>query len=155
MPLKVIIPRSLALDTKRMARAIDNGLEASALAAKVDFGVTVQTWQKKPPFEIVKTENGRIVGTDDDIYGYVNDGTRAHLIVAKNAKTLAFGVPSSPKTTPRVIASTGGRRGSTPVYVKAVQHPGTEAREFDETIAKKWREQFPVTMQRAIDAEAS
>jgi hypothetical protein len=154
MPLKVIIPKSLALDLKRMQRAIENGLDASAKAAKVDFGVTTQTWQQQPEFSITETANGRAIGTDDEVYGYVNDGTRPHLIVAKG-KALAFGVPSSPKTAPRVIGSSAGSRGNTPVRVKFVRHPGTDAREFAETIAKKWRELLPRTMQRSIDAEVS
>lgn len=155
MKLKAIIPSRLAMDPQRLARGIQNGLDASAKAVKVDFGVTVQTWNEKPEFAISETDDGRIVGTDDEVYGYVNDGTRPHLIVARRAKVLAFGVPSSPKTAVRVIGSSAGSRGNTPVKIKAVHHPGTDAREFDEVIAEKWREQFPVTMQRALDSEVS
>lgn len=152
MPLKVIIPKSLAMDPKRMIRAIENGLDGSAKAALIDFQVTVQTWTNKPDFEISASPGQRTIGTDDEIYGYVNDGTRPHIIRAKNGKALSFGVPSSPKTKVRVIGSSGGSRGSTQVARAYVNHPGTEAREFDEVIAEKWRELLPRTMQRAIDS---
>lgn len=153
MKLRAIIPARLALDPQRLMRGIQNGLDASAKAVKVDFGVTTQTWKKKPEFAIAETDDGRIVGTEDEIYGYVNDGTRPHIIEAKNGKSLAFGVPSSPKTAVRVIGSSAGSRGSVTIKRKRVRHPGTDARKFDEVIAEKWQEQFPVTMQRALDAE--
>jgi hypothetical protein len=154
MKIKAVIPRDLGLDPRRLQRAITNGLDASAKAAKVDFGVTTQTWAKKPDFEISEPDPySRVIGTDDEIYGYVNDGTKPHLIVARNGKALAFGVPSGAKTTPRVIGSSAGRKGSTMIRRKAVQHPGTDAREFDQAIAEKWENQLPTTMQRAIDSE--
>lgn len=153
MKLKAIIPQQLALDPKRLLRGIQNGMDASAKAVKVDFGVTTQTWKRKVEFTIQETDEGRIVGTDDEIYGYVNDGTKPHIIVAKNSPTLVFTTPFGPKTTVRVIGSLAGSRGSTVHRPKAVKHPGTEAREFDETIAKKWRELFPRTLQRSLDAE--
>lgn len=156
MKIKAVIPRDLALDPRRLQRAIQNGLDASAKAALVDFKVTTQTWARKPDFEVTEPDPyTRVIGTDNEIYGYVNDGTKPHLIVARNAKVLAFGVPSSPKTAPRVIGSSAGSRGGTIVTRKAVRHPGTDAREFDETIAEKWENQLPITMQRAIDAEVS
>lgn len=157
MKLRAIIPQQLALDPKRLMRGIQNGLDASAKAVKVDFGVTTQTWKRKVQFEIIETEDGRIVGTDDEIYGYVNDGTDAHDITPKRGKVLVFpwGGKGSyrPKTAIRTIGSTGGGSSGGIVKLKRVKHPGTDAREFDETIARKWRELFPRTLQRALDAE--
>lgn len=153
MKMNVLLPKSLVFNAAKLARAIENGLEGAAKDVKVDFAVTTQTWATKPAFEIERKTAERIVSTDDEIYGYVNDGTRAHPIVAHGPGGLAFGVPSSPKTAPRVIGSSGGSKGSTIVHVRRVQHPGTEAREFDETIGKKWDAELPRIMQRAIDSE--
>lgn len=153
MGFKVIIPKRLTFEPERLARAINNGLDGGAKGAKVDFGVTVQTWQNKPEFTISEAPGERIIGTDDEVYGYVNDGTRPHIIVAKSAKALAFGVPSSPKTAVRVIGSSAGSRGGTVVKRQSVKHPGTAAREFDEAIAEKWRALLPQILQQAIDAE--
>lgn len=157
MKLKAVIPTRLALDPQRLMRGIQNGLDASARAVKVDFGVTTQTWKKKPEFTITETDDGRIVGTDDEIYGYVNDGTPAHDITPKRGKILVFpwGGKGSyrPKTSVRTIGSTDGGSSGGIVKLKRVKHPGTDAREFDAVIAEKWREQFPQTMQRALDSE--
>ncbi len=154
MRIKVIIPRGLLVDPKRLVRGLENGLTAAAKATKVDFDVTTQTWRKRPTFTIEEQPGERIIATDNEIYGYVNDGTRPHVIRAKNAPSLVFGVPSSPKTAVRVVGSTAGSRGNTIVRVKQVNHPGTDAREFDQVIADKWETKLPQIVQRAIDSEA-
>lgn len=157
MKIKVIIPRDLLLDPKKLTRGLENGLTASAKAARIDFDVTTQTWRNRPTFTIEEQPGQRTISTDDDVYRYVNDGTPAHPIAPKNGKALAFrwgGKGSySPKTAPRVIGSSGGGASGGIVKLKSVQHPGTEARNFDEVIAEKWEEKLPVTVQRAIDAE--
>jgi hypothetical protein len=151
--MKVFIPRDLVLDPQKLARAVDNALDAAAEGALVDFKVTTQTWSRKVAFMVVKQHGRRVVGTDDEIYGYVTEGTRPHVIVARG-KALAFpGAGFRPKSRVRVIGSNKGNKGSGMVFTKQVNHPGTEAREFEEVIAEKWRTELPRTMQRAIDAE--
>lgn len=155
MGMKVIIPRKL-LNTPGLVRAIENALTGAAKNVKVDFDTTTQTWRTRPEFTIDREPGKRTVSTDDEIYGYVNDGTRPHIIAPKNGKVLAFGVPSSPKTAVRVIGSSKGSRGSTIVRTpKPVQHPGSDAREFDVTIKDKWDDKLAGILQRAIDAEMS
>lgn len=151
--LKPIVPKGEILDARKLARAKKNALEGAAKGALIDFKVTAQTWSHKPSFAIeAPNDNERIVGTNDDIYGYVDEGTRAHVIVARG-KTLAFPSGYKAKTRPRVIGSSGGGGKGATVFTKRVQHPGTDAREFSETIATKWEEQLAMLLQRAIDAE--
>lgn len=153
MTMKAIkIPRNL-FNTAQLERAIENALTGSAKAAKVDFDVTTQTWTKRPEFTIDSEPGKRTISTDNEIYGYVNDGTPPHPIVAKNAPTLVFGVPFKAKTAVRVIGSGAGSKGATIRRPKAVQHPGTDAREFDQVIKEKWDDLLPVTLQRSIDSE--
>jgi hypothetical protein len=152
--LRPIIPKDLALTPAKARRAVKNALDGAAKGAKVDFRVTTQTWSHKPDFTIEKpSDSERIVGTNDEIYGYVDDGTPRHTIVAKAGGVLAFGPGARAKTRPRVIGSGGGSKGGATVFTKRVQHPGTDAREFSEVIAEKWEEQLPMLLQRAIDAE--
>lgn len=143
-------------DPTRMARAIENQLNMTALAIKVDFGVTVQTWSDKPTFDIKSpTPWSRTVGTDHAIYGMLNEGTPAHEIRPRRAKSLAFRGPFRSKTVPRSISSGPGYVGPAETILprgRGVHHPGTEARAWDKTIAQKWDKLFPVQMQRAIDA---
>lgn len=152
--LKVFVPKSIAGDPRKLARAVANGLDGAAEGALIDFKATTDTWQHKPDFSIQEpSADTRVVGTDDDIYGYVNEGTKPHVIVA-HGKVLAFpGSGFRPKSRVKVIGSNKGSKGSGVVFTKQVNHPGTEARAFDETIAEKWRKQLPKIMQRSIDAE--
>ena len=106
-----------------MAKSIQNALNEQAMAVKVDFEVTVQTWNDPASFTITTpSPYMREIGTNDAIYSMLNAGTKAHTILPKRGKTLRF--------------------------------PGTEARNWDTVIAKKWRRLFARQMQRAIDAAA-
>jgi len=153
MKMKAIVPKGLVFHARALARAVENTLEAAAKDVQVDFGVTTQTWKHKPEFTIEREAGQRIVSTQDDVYGYVSEGTRPHVITAHGRGGLVFGVPSSPKTHVRAIGSGRGSRGTTIVHARQVHHPGTEAREFEEVIGAKWDKQLPVLMQRAIDSE--
>lgn len=151
--MKVIVPKSLVVDPQKLARAVANGLDGAAKGATVDFKTTTATWQHTVSFETTEPDAARrVVGTDDEIYGYVNAGTRPHVIVA-HGKALAFGVGGRPKSRPGYIGANAGSTGKGTVFRRMVNHPGTTARGFDTAIATKWQEQLPIIMQRAIDSE--
>lgn len=153
---RVILPRKLSADPRKMAQALTNTLNATALAIKADFAVTVQTWSDKPTFAIVSpTPYTRAIGTEHAIYTMLNKGTRPHIIRPKAGGVLVFRTPFQSKTLPRTIASGPGRRGAGQVFTRGpVNHPGTAAREWDTTIAAKWEKQVGAIFQRAIDAAA-
>lgn len=141
------------MDPRKVARAVENGLTGEAKIVKTDFDTTTQTWKSRPEFTTQSSPGKRIVSTDNEIYGYVDGGTPAHVITAKGPGPLVFGVPSHAKTTPRVIRSGPGGAGSTIVRARQVDHPGTAPRLFSETIAEKSEDRLANTIQRAIDAE--
>lgn len=151
---RVILPKKLSVDPQRMARAITNTLNNTALNIQTDFKVTTQTWRDKPTFVIESpTPYTRIVGTDDGNYTRLNEGTRPHTI-APHGRVLVFRTPFQSKTLPHSISSRGGGKGTNVVITpKPVHHPGTQAREWDTTIAQKWDKQVGPLFQRAIDAE--
>lgn len=154
MKMKVLVPKSLVFNAPKLARAIENGLEGAAKDVQADLGVTVQTWQTKPVFTVERKTAERIVSTDDEIYGWLDEGTPKHDIPPKPGGMLVFSTGGSPKTAVRVIGSRSGSRGTNIVHTrKIVHHPGTKPRLFAETIGKKWDKQLPVIMQRAIDSE--
>lgn len=140
-------------DTPAMRRALKNGLTALAKGSEVDFKVTTQTWKHQPDFKTEEKPSEVTVSTDDSIYGYVDEGTKPHIITPKRGKRLVFLGGSKPKTTPRSISSGPGSPGTTKAVAKVVKHPGTQARAFAETIAEKWRRRQAEIMQRAINAE--
>lgn len=141
---KVIKPKRLK--EKEMRLELLNGLRAVARKVTKDYEATVATWNEKPQFETVVSLKGGeaafLVDTNSKIYEYVDQGTKPHIIRPKRAKRLVFAAGGSPKTTPRVIGSTGGSRGGTTVYSLGVKHPGTKAREFSKIISDKWQKQF-------------
>lgn len=137
--------------------------EANRVAQEMvkDFEATTATWEHEVKFEAVVDVDPNVevlVGTDDKIYGYVNDGTKPHPIFARRARALSFqwGGKGSyrAKTRPKVIGSTPGGPTGPQVARPYVQHPGTDAREFDTTIEKKWRPRFLRLMEKAM-AEAA
>ena len=142
------------IDVRTLRRAIDNGLNGAAKAVKADFDVTTQTWKERPTFTIDGSGEQRTVATDSEIYGFVDEGTDPHIITAKSPqKPLTFGVGGRPKTAPRVIGSGPGGKGTQIVRAQRVNHPGSAARDFSETIKEKWDERLADVVQRAIDAE--
>ena len=85
------------------------------------------------------------------IYGYVNAGTRPHVIVA-HGKALAFGTGGRPKSRPGYIGANAGSREGHHLSEDG-EPPRHEGARFDTAIAAKWQEQLPIIMQRAIDSE--
>lgn len=130
-----------------------------------DFKKTTETWETEVEFEKVVDykPNGPevFVGTDNEIYGYVNNGTPRHDIFAgyytgkSNKKVLAFqwGGKGSykAKTKPRVIGSgPSSISNAQPWRLPYVDHPGFEGRHFDEEIEKKHESKFRRAMVRAM-----
>lgn len=151
--MRVVVPKEL-INTATLRRAIENALEGEAKAVKVDLDVTTQTWRSRPTFTIGRGDGKRTVATEDEVYGYVDAGTDAHIITAKSpTRPLTFGIGGSPKTTPKVIGSRAGTKGSQVVRAQVVHHPGTAAREFTVSVKNKWDNRLPDVLQRAIDAE--
>jgi hypothetical protein len=140
----------------RYARAIENAGNMSSKAVKVDFSVTTRTWKGQPDFKIEHTLNRPEwqIGTDNEIYKYVTGGTKPHKITAKNGKALSFfRTGFMPKTRSEWIGSNKGKVAKKdPTAVKSVNHPGTQARKFVETIGDKWESEWPRQLARALRA---
>lgn len=156
---KAITAKKLLRDKVRLAAL--NALRKQATPIRADFRETVKTWKRKPKFETkVSLAGSRMtvtVYTTDPIYGYVDKGTKPHVIRPVKAKALHFVTGYSAKTTPRVIGSREGGADGDEVFTKEVQHPGTKAREFDKIIARKWQRKFRSEMSKFLKdiAEAS
>lgn len=151
--IKRISPRRRKTIDLAAIIAVEKPKEAQAI--KRDFEATVATWVRKPEFVIENTQYGANIYTTDKIYGYVSGGTRPHVIAAKNAPTLAFNTSGfAPKTAPRIIGSKAGHAaGPPPAFPQQVQHPGTEAREFEKTIQKRSEKRYAQNVRHAIALE--
>jgi hypothetical protein len=138
-------------EMEREARAV-------ADAMLLDFLLTVSKWKRQPKFakEVSVGPNSVdiLVGTDDEIYGYVSRGTRPHIIRPVRAKALRFQAGYKAKTTPGLISSHSGGAFGEEMFRPEVRHPGTEPRNFEKAIEKKWKPEFRKRMQAAM-AQAS
>lgn len=147
-------------DPTKYKTAIENSGNGSAKAVEVDFHVTTQTWTNKPKFDIKHTANSGewIIKTDDEIYGYVNSGTRPHIILPRKAggRLRFFRTGFRPKSRVGWIGSNKGNSASKDeTFAKSVHHPGTQARNFAKIIRIKWDKEWPRQLQRAIQAAAA
>ena len=162
--VKVIKPQRFKEDKLRLA--LLSGMKEAQKGMLTDFQATTKTWKHKPKFEVAKSiamaQSPTVhVITTDRIYGYVNDGTKPHPIFAgiytglSNKKALSFRSGKyHPKTRPRVISSTPGGASGPKIARPYVEHPGTKARKFDETIQKKWTPRFKRLMEQAMSRAA-
>jgi hypothetical protein len=135
--LKPIRPAPDALSPRKYERAIATAMGIVAVTAVQEFRQTTRSWRHKPDFRIVREGDGRqAVGTDDEVYGYVDQGTPKHVIRPRRGKFLRFQAGARAKTTPGSLSSGGGGGGTT-TFRRGVNHPGTKARGFSELIAKR------------------
>jgi hypothetical protein len=133
---------------------------AGRFLVKTDFKKTTRTWKHQVKFETLislKPPGPTIlIGTDDQVWNWLNEGTRPHAIFAgiftgkSNKKALAFPSRFKPKTKVKSLKSTAGSKGGPTVVVPFVQHPGTEAREWGLLIAKRRQRWFKKQMERAM-----
>ena len=160
--IKEIKPSRLKVDAMRLE--LLNAMRKVGTDVKKDYEKTTKTWKHKPKFEVsvsLKPPGPTlIVETDDEIYGYVDKGTRPHLIFAgiytgrSSKRALAFPSKFGAKTRPGVIGSSAGSSGGPTVIRPYVQHPGTKARGFEEAIAKIWTPKYKRQMERAMSRAA-
>lgn len=141
------------LKAKAMRLELLNELKKVGREVVKDFQATTATWKHKPKFEqTISLKGGPSiqVGTDDEIYRYVEEGTKPHDIYPRKAKVLRFKPGYSAKTSPGVIGSGPGGASGKEILRPYVRHPGTKPRNFAKAIEKKWRRSFPDRMQKAM-----
>lgn len=133
-------------DVEAFTRASKKAVDKVAKGMLDDFEKTTRTWEHKPVFGTSVFSSGdkhsAVIGTNDKIYKFVDQGTKPHTIKAKRrGGRLAYNKGGfRAKTSPRRLSSGAGARANGPLRrPKAVRHPGTKAREFSDEISKRWR----------------
>ena len=130
--------------------AKERALNELSAEAKALFEKTTATWKHKPRFTLRINLNNRSIATSDEIYTYVDKGTRAHMIRAKRARALSFRVGGSPKTKPSIIASYLGSEGKSWVSAVEVQHPGSRPRNFSKIIQARMQKRFVARFKKVV-----
>lgn len=149
-----ILPKRMpVVDASAQKTAIAQAMRETADLIVKDFETTVATWDHGVSFDVVmSTPYNWTIGTSDSIYTMLNAGTKRHRIRPRRATRLRFFGPFRAKTVPKSIFSGPGYVGGNLFLAKVVNHPGTKARQWDATIAKKYKKLFGKLMQQRIDA---
>jgi hypothetical protein len=150
--VKVIKAKKLNSASLRMK--LINQMHVIARGVLDDYKSTTRTWEHQPKFEKVMAlkPNGPelLVGTDDRVYRYVDEGTKPHRIIARNKFALAFKLNYKAKTIPGKLTSRKGGASGRRIFRYMVDHLGFEARGFSKLIQKKWERRFKDRMERTM-----
>lgn len=115
---------------------------------------TTRTWEHKSKFDVIIAENAGdyliTAGTNDKIYGFVDAGTRPHIIRAKRSPYLAFSSGYKAKTRVGVIGSNAGGAFGSPVFANPVFHPGFPGRMFIQKIQSRRQTTIQQEVSQAI-----
>lgn len=129
-------------------------MQAEAKNVEREFNITVRTFKRKIGFKAKVEADGFEVVTDDEIYGYLDSGTRPHVIQARRAPRLAFysgGFVS--KTVAGRLNPRAGRKANTGfTRPLKVNHPGTAPRNFSKIIAERSNKRVAKAFQKALKA---
>jgi hypothetical protein len=141
--LEPIQPKSKVLiDVTKLDHELKGALDHTANIVRDDFHKTVKTWRKPAKFEKKKPRTTRAgleatVSTNDEIYFYIDEGTKPHIIRPRRVNYLRFQTGYRAKTRVGIISSRPGGPSGPTVLAKQVLHPGFPARKFAKTIAER------------------
>ena len=136
-----------------------NGLQEIGEEWRAHYLRVVQQWSNKPQFtsRVRVPEKNTITlyvfaeGENALIWGYVDKGTKPHIIRSKGDYPLRFRGGYSARTQPVAQYNQGdGRAHGQWVSKYQVNHPGNEARKFGEDAEKKIRPKFDRVLNNAI-----
>lgn len=147
---KALLTQLPSIAKEMLSAALDSQVKPALIKS---HELVVANWKNKPTFQTRKYIKGDSIGMTvfpageaKEIYTYVDQGTKPHLIVPVHAKLLRFRTGYSPKTLPNparlVLQPSGGKATGPQVFAKVVHHPGSEARNFSEAIARDLQPEF-------------
>ncbi len=157
--MKIVLQSNItkvAARYQRMSRNMPGIVDAAIQSLARDEGIplfqnTTKTWQHKPTFETVKQPRGWAIKTSDQVYNWVDQGTKPHIITAKNVPFLLFRYPYKSATVPNVISARAAARGNNWARKRSVHHPGTEARNFTDIIMRRLQQRAANRVRQALN----
>jgi hypothetical protein len=149
------------LKVKQVRLNILNVLRTEGQIVKKELDKTTATWKgAKPTFEIAIGLTGTdaivLIGPAGNQEGaqkwvWLDEGTKAHIIRAKNVPNLIFrdGRGFTPKTKVKTFSSGPGANTGPWVKKKQVTHPGIDARQWSVEIVKRRKKRFTRSILKA------
>lgn len=152
--VKVTVPKEKFADVRVQDEILRVMRMKTTPDLKREFNLTTATWNLKPSFQSKQEHRGDRISTEvytnDDIYRLVNEGSPKHPI-PRAPGFIRYRTGYKSKTRPGWVNSfTGGKFGGWRV-ARQIQHPGFEARRFDEMISSSYKPTFEIDMQQAIN----
>lgn len=153
-----ILQERLRIVRKTLTTAAGKGLDKTASDARQKLDAVVATWANQPGFEITARDTAQVLKREVSIYGnlkavrvfgYVDRGTKPHVIRPKKARFLRFQGGYNPKTRFRAKFGGPGKSNGKFFFRGIVHHPGNKGREFGAT----YREQAAVELRANIIRE--
>lgn len=129
IPIK---PKTDPINYPAVERAVRETMRSLAEEAKQDMEATTRGWKHDATFHAIADRTGYIIGTDDEVWNWLDQGTRPHVIRPRRARRLRF--------------VTSGRV----VWARQVNHPGTKPRAWSKMIKHKYQREMPHRMNEAI-----
>ncbi len=158
---KIALQQLNSIVRKEIEKTLDKEVKPTLVKS---HEVIVKNWKHKPKFQAKKTIKPDVIavtvfptGENKKIWRFVDKGTKPHVIKAKNAPNLIFQTGYKPKTlaSPARTVSGGGKSIGPIVSKKQVNHPGSKARKFTETIAKDIKPDFKRVIENAFRRSAN
>lgn len=118
---------------------------------------TVRTWSHKPHFQMEqRLDTGRRRGsvkvwTTDQVYGWIDEGTKAHYVPKSGVATMMFPSRSRPKTKVRTIGSGAGSRSNYITRRGRWRVSGITPRKFSAEVKKRRRKPYTKSMNDAVE----
>lgn len=123
--------KSKPIDINHIFNAVDKAMRDVAEKEVRVLRRGTQTWRTKVSFRIVKVNGYYSIQTDNQVWKWVNYGTRPHYISSRGNYPLRYQTDFKPKTEQgRITSTNGGKFGSNWVSPYTVYHTGAEARDF-------------------------
>lgn len=167
LKVNVTIPKKLHLIVSNMENVntvVKDTLDLTFKKIKSLYSETHETWDHKPKFEFEREVGSNRIRyayyTNDDIYRYVHDGTKAHAIHAKNPDKYPMAFPwagfsgaHEAKTAPHIIGSWDSDTHATGTYFfYSVSHPGIHPRMFTKAIYEEVAPEMITDLKQALSS---
>ena len=145
--LKEIKPSKF--EQKAFMREFTAEAKRSARDMTKDYRKTTVKWKRKPKWQTIIRMGPRaieiLVGTDNEIYAYIDLGTRKHWIFPRRRKVLRW-----IGTSYRGRGGRGRPRKSDYAYSMGHEVSGIKARHYSKKIQKVWNKKFKRRMEAAL-----
>lgn len=136
-----IKPGKNFLDYREYKSEILEAVSAVTEIMKSELEAAVDDWDHAPDWRATTRVSGagvevtiKATGPNAKIYGYVDEGTRPHVIRPRKARALSFRAGYKPRTKPgRPHAGPGAASGDQ-VFTQVVHHPGNAPRHLTRAV---------------------